>query len=140
MVVEDTQKSSITDNQITTNPNNENKELEEGEILDDNSFATSRPPSSSGADTLARNLAHTLFRTLRTSGSITPPLSPSKQLGEAPSSPFIPLLPLKISGGQPSFFSHFSTFGHDQNRMAKGERRATEKRPEVGMARKEREV
>ncbi|KAL1335688.1 hypothetical protein HN51_030153 [Arachis hypogaea] len=54
MVVEDTQKSSITDDQITANPNNENEDLEEGEILDDDdSSATSRPPSSSGA--LARN-------------------------------------------------------------------------------------
>ncbi|MED6133544.1 translation initiation factor eIF4E [Stylosanthes scabra] len=48
MVVEDTQKSSITDDQITANPNNENEDLEEGEILDDDdSSATSRPPSSS---------------------------------------------------------------------------------------------
>ncbi|OIW14042.1 hypothetical protein TanjilG_11387 [Lupinus angustifolius] len=53
MAVEDTQKSTITDEQITTNPNNVNdhNDLEEGEILDDadDSSATSKTHSAAVA-------------------------------------------------------------------------------------------
>ncbi|MCI62491.1 eukaryotic translation initiation factor 4E, partial [Trifolium medium] len=52
MAVEETPKSIITDDQIPSNPNNEeinnNNDLEEGEILDegDDSSATSNPNSA----------------------------------------------------------------------------------------------
>lgn len=51
MAVEDTPNSTITDDQISTNPNrvlddNENDDVEEGEILDDDSSATSKPPTA----------------------------------------------------------------------------------------------
>ncbi|KAJ1377929.1 Translation Initiation factor eIF- 4e [Sesbania bispinosa] len=49
MVVEDTPKSSITDDQISNNPRvlDDNDDLEEGEILnDDDSSAISKPPSA----------------------------------------------------------------------------------------------
>nr|AFK47843.1 unknown [Lotus japonicus] len=48
MAVEDTPKSTITDDQITTNPKApDNADLEEGEIIDDDdSSATSKPSSA----------------------------------------------------------------------------------------------
>lgn len=54
MVVEDTPKSSITDEQITNNPraqdDNDDDDLEEGEILDDDDdSATSKPSSAAVA-------------------------------------------------------------------------------------------
>ena len=51
MVAEDTQKSSITNDQISgtrvhdgANNNNDHHDLTEGEILDEDSSTTSKPP------------------------------------------------------------------------------------------------
>ncbi|XP_061356070.1 eukaryotic translation initiation factor 4E-1-like [Gastrolobium bilobum] len=58
MAVEDTPKSSITDDQISNNPRvlDDNDDLEDGEILDDDdSSATSKPPA-----TLVRQPHHPL--------------------------------------------------------------------------------
>ena len=120
MVVEDTQKSSITDDQITGNPsapnnnNNDNhdNELEEGEILDDDDdSATSKPPSAAAAGN-----PHPLENSW--TFWFDNPSVKSKQAAWGSSiRPIYTFATVEEFWRYPSFFYPFPPFGHNQNRI-----------------------